>query len=1783
MTANHERTRTTDQNKVTAPSEFSVRHLAGAALLLAGLAVVLALGGSASASDDTCPNGYYEVNASLSADAPASCQWMAIQTVLSLPGIVPSDVIVIRNGTYNISWNLTTDGISLIGDSTSGVILDGLAVGPALRLAASDTNLTNLTLRTNSGSALALNAGMLRTAIRGVSVTHAGAAVPGIDLRGTSVFIRNVAVSTSPGANFTGSLYDVDGLTITSAAAGGAYKLFTTVTSSAFANITLQGSAATAGLNVSAGSNNVAFTNLFSENATYTVVQDTAFSASYRNIILQNFATVGFYQFGVLGSSAVVDGATIVGAGTYGLAINDGDLTLTNSSVRNAPTGVYHAGNVLTMANVTFSGNSVVAVRKNADGGPILWDGGSVTGSAAGVTTSAPNAGTQSNHRFANITFTNITNAAIGLTPSGAVAWSNVTVVDCRVQNAGSGLALGGSAARPDTAFVIARNTFTNLSNTAFAGFITQAWVTDNVMVAVRNGINIELAGTDLPQNWNAVTTTNTIDGHPVYYLLNVTDVVIPAGAGQIFLINVSNVTASGVAQTSAWYGVNGVLARNVAITDSSVMGNGSFGLYFRNSSALTLRNVTVPLSLAAVVFDNVTGASVDTVAGPTANVLQLFYSQRITIANLSDGGAWSRTLLLVRNSALVTADGITAAFVEATSNAIVVDLSNTVTVRDVTFTGGFRGAYVTNSQDVTFQDFALNNTRVGFDLQMATRTLIERTNVSSNLTAYNIVQSPFTTIRSAYASTFGNPITFDRSPDGLVIDILVAGRTPARGVYADQSDRFRASNVTVGFPGIIAFHLGTLSNALADRLTLTSGPNAASGGRGVDLNLVFGSTFSNLRIDGFDYGIYVTFSSTNVTRAAVTNAGIDGFYNGNFATVDIRDSSFASFLGPGAYFNSPSSANLFHSDFASERSWGARFVNADGATAIECNFTSGLVAAALFEATSNNFSIRHSNFYGTGIDNPGGQGSWDGGFPAGGNFYSWAAPTLLDRLTGPSQNTAGYDGLADSAYDVGGAGVSFDYFPLMDPWPPGAWLTSPMNGSLIRPGTAINFSVSNYFSFVDWLTDTGEAGSVVYPHDVDTSLWADGVVTITIVAYDLYAPTASVVATFTVDGTPPVVTAFPTLGTGAFARGAAIQLTASDSHFLRMDALLDGALLTGSSITVSTAGLGDGLHTLAITATDTVGNVFSYLWTFNVDATAPSLSFVEPGSPIFVRPGDILHYDAQDDSGIFLANYTAVPVGGGTARTGSLAAGGANRALSTSGWSDGCYDLTVTVRDDVGLETSVTRVVCVDGTEPDVSGIADPYFVDEDAPFVMPGAAVSDLDDELVFSWAVGVAGGAVTLDGVSPTFVFVDPGNFTVILTVHDRLANIAQRSFTVVVADLTDPTADFTIPTEWPEDVALGLNGSGASDNSGAPLTYLWSSTGPSGFDTAAGTSPFMTFATPGLHTVTLKVTDRSGNNASVARQVLIKDTTAPTLVVTGASAAVNQGAVMRLDATGSTDNDPSSAVTVVWRFTQGGTPISRIGATLDYTFDAPGAYSINVTATDASGNAAFATLAIHVNGAPRITRGPVGSAVEGVHITWPLTATDADAGDHVTLRLVSGPAGMSVLNNELVWTPPLASAGVYTVVIEASDGSAFANFTYDVQVNPAAGATTSAGDATGLWILLLLVAAAVALVLGRRMGAGKRHDNDEDARTLDPALNPPTAWRGGRRDDFSEVGEASASLTATQAEGEADAGVGSQAEGRPRGGRRARGQAPPTEGSRASLRGESSEGELADDHE
>jgi parallel beta-helix repeat protein len=112
--------------------------------------------------------------------------------------------------------------------------------------------------------------------------------------------------------------------------------------------------------------------------------------------------------------------------------------------------------------------------------------------------------------------------------------------------------------------------------------------------VMARNAYNFGVDGASLSDFLDDVDVSNTVDGKPVYYLVNAQDAIVPLDVGYIALINSTRMTVQNLNLTSNVQGILLAYTTNTTLTENNVTNN-AWGMYLQSSSHNTLyeNNVT--------------------------------------------------------------------------------------------------------------------------------------------------------------------------------------------------------------------------------------------------------------------------------------------------------------------------------------------------------------------------------------------------------------------------------------------------------------------------------------------------------------------------------------------------------------------------------------------------------------------------------------------------------------------------------------------------------------------------------------------------------------------------------------------------------------------------------------------------------------------------------------------------------------------------------------------------------------------------------------------------------------------------------------------------------------------------------------------------------------------------------------------------------------------------------------------------------------------------------------
>lgn len=403
----------------------------------------------------------------------------------------------------------------------------------------------------------------------------------------------------------------------------------------------------------------------------------------------------------------------------------------------------------------------------------------------------------------------------------------------------------------------------------------------------------------------------------------------------------------------------------------------------------------------------------------------------------------------------------------------------------------------------------------------------------------------------------------------------------------------------------------------------------------------------------------------------------------------------------------------------------------------------------------------------------------------------------------------------------------------------------------------------------------------------------------------------------------------------------------------------------------------------------------------------------------------------------------------------------GSDETLPTTGASstrafpaEGAYDVTLRVVDSTGRESSVTRVVTVVNSPPElsVSATPNPGFRGAD---VMFAANATDRDGDAIVSWRWDFGDGATSTVGADASHTYAEMGRYTVMLHVTDAAGQSAAAALVVHIVNHPPVITDVTVEPPLPAPGDLVWFNATATDPDGAPgaaLEYAWRfSDGVA----LAGASVRRAFPTVGHHSATVNARDAEGGLSSPRSVVVRVDHAAPTSSFAFSPTTPVVGApVAFTDA-----STPANGTITAWRwaFGDGATSAAQHPT---HAYSASGTYVAHLTVTDSAGRSASTQRAVEVNARPMAAFevSPSGEHPTNTPLSFTDRSTDADGDAIVAWRWDFGDGATSTARDP---THAYAKPGAHNVTLEVTDArGATASVTRVVHVTntpPVAGFT------------------------------------------------------------------------------------------------------------------------------
>lgn len=290
-----------------------------------------------------------------------------------------------------------------------------------------------------------------------------------------------------------------------------------------------------------------------------------------------------------------------------------------------------------------------------------------------------------------------------------------------------------------------------------------------------------------------------------------------------------------------------------------------------------------------------------------------------------------------------------------------------------------------------------------------------------------------------------------------------------------------------------------------------------------------------------------------------------------------------------------------------------------------------------------------------------------------------------------------------------------------------------------------------------------------------------------------------------------------------------------------------------------------------------------------------------------------------------------------------------------------GSYAVNLEVEDAWGnTDSNITMVHIHDLTDP--VGDAGP---DIEAPmgevFTLTGSASTDNGIIVTYEWLVDPEGLDRVLEGETAVFTIETPGEYPVVLLVTDEAGNWDIDEVLVTVLDTEPPVADAGRDLTVDQDDTVTLIGRWSTDNVGV-TSWTWIFTEDDEVVIEVGPNVERVFPFAGIYQVFLNVSDAAGNWDVDDFELTVRDTEPP-VADAGVDIQVDQGTLVTLDGTGSTDN--VGVLAFVWRFAEGSTLKDLLGAEATHRFDLPGEFELELQAYDAEGNVGLDWVIVRVD--------------------------------------------------------------------------------------------------------------------------------------------------------------------------------------------------------------------------
>ncbi len=292
---------------------------------------------------------------------------------------------------------------------------------------------------------------------------------------------------------------------------------------------------------------------------------------------------------------------------------------------------------------------------------------------------------------------------------------------------------------------------------------------------------------------------------------------------------------------------------------------------------------------------------------------------------------------------------------------------------------------------------------------------------------------------------------------------------------------------------------------------------------------------------------------------------------------------------------------------------------------------------------------------------------------------------------------------------------------------------------------------------------------------------------------------------------------------------------------------------LDGARVTFTFDALGE--HEVTLRVTDPAGRTGVDTVTVTVvDITGPE-AIIQAADA--VDQGETVHLDGSASSDnvevtsfIWTFDYRGAPI--------LLEGSTVEFTFETAG----VYVITLTVEDGSGNEATASHQLTVRDVTPPVANPGTDRSTPQGVEYVLRDFGSTDDTGVTGHTWSFTVDGEEVVREGEEVTYTFLEPGVYTITLTVADAAGNTGSASFDLTVLDTEAPVAVTPGDLRVRAGREVVLDASGSTDNVGV-VGYTWEFRHAGVDEVLQGASVPFTFKRAGDVEVTLTVRDAAGN--------------------------------------------------------------------------------------------------------------------------------------------------------------------------------------------------------------------------------------------------------------------------------------------------------------------------------